>query len=273
MAIDHSSDGTDSPSSRLDRNHKLTVIRSDMAHDYFDFSLGEFVSHDSASPDFSSFEDSTSPAVDFSISTFMAINDPASSHMPAKPQTVSPQDIWMENPSAPPSSAMTYISTPGFSDYDSPHVAHSNDTSPAMHHENFDDDYETTKNFFAPLPGLDDLEDSKLSIRSRMESMGPPGSCYQSSPAQSSSRGSNSGRHSSIAGVNARKRDKPLPDITVDDPSDTIALKRARNTAAARKSRAKKMERMEDMAATIEKLEQEVERWKSIALERSGGHH
>ncbi|MCJ1475601.1 hypothetical protein MMC13_004264 [Lambiella insularis] len=273
MEPDHPSDGIDSPFSHFDMRHKLTVITSDMAHDYFDFPLGSFVPPDPTSPDFSSFEGSTSSAIDFSTPSFMAINFSASERMAANPQTVSPQDVWMENPSAPPSSAMTYMSTPGFSDYDSPHVAHSNDTSPAMYHENYDDDYESTKNFFAPLPGLDDIDESKPSVMNSIEPMGPPMSRQQSSPGQSSSRGSNSGRHSSIAGVNARKRDKPLPDIIVDDASDTIAMKRARNTAAARKSRAKKMERMEDMAATIEKLEREVERWKSIALERTGDHH
>jgi hypothetical protein len=67
--------------------------------------------------------------------------------------------------------------------------------------------------------------------------------------------------------VNARKRDKPLPPIVVDE-SDAVALKRARNTAAARKSRAKKVNEREDMEGRIAELEAEVERWKSIALGR-----
>ena len=70
---------------------------------------------------------------------------------------------------------------------------------------------------------------------------------------------------SNVAGVNARKRDKPLPPIVVDE-NDTVALKRARNTAAARKSRAKKVAERDDLEAKIADLEAQVEHWKTLAL-------
>ena len=72
-------------------------------------------------------------------------------------------------------------------------------------------------------------------------------------------------RPSTVAGVNARKRDKPLPPIVVNE-NDTIALKRARNTAAARKSRAKKVEERDLFLAEISVLKGQIEFWKDLAI-------
>jgi len=71
-------------------------------------------------------------------------------------------------------------------------------------------------------------------------------------------------KHSTVAGVGARKRDKPLPPIVVDE-NDAVALKRARNTAAARKSRMKKCVEKDDLEAKITDLEAQVEYWKNLA--------
>lgn len=86
------------------------------------------------------------------------------------------------------------------------------------------------------------------------------------------SRGS-SVKHSTVAGINAR-RSKPLPPIKFDD-ADPIAAKRARNTEAARKSRARKLERQGDMERRISDLQKEldearqlVQYWKSQAQSR-----
>ncbi|KAF8249339.1 hypothetical protein K440DRAFT_641357 [Wilcoxina mikolae CBS 423.85] len=73
-------------------------------------------------------------------------------------------------------------------------------------------------------------------------------------------------KRSSTSGI--RKRTAPLPPIVVEDPSDTVAMKRARNTLAARKSRAKKAEKMDEMEEMIERLKAEVEHWRSIALSK-----
>lgn len=55
-----------------------------------------------------------------------------------------------------------------------------------------------------------------------------------------SHRSSFSRRHSfANSGLPVGRRDRPLPTITVDDPNDKVDVKRARNTVAARKSRAK----------------------------------
>jgi hypothetical protein len=77
-------------------------------------------------------------------------------------------------------------------------------------------------------------------------------------------------RHSSVSGVNSRRRDKPLPPIIVEDANDTVAMKRARNTLAARKSRERKAQRFEELEDRIAKLEAERDHWKRIALSQSG---
>jgi hypothetical protein len=90
----------------------------------------------------------------------------------------------------------------------------------------------------------------------------------QDSPSTSPRyRSSSVHRRSLTSGI--RKR-VPLPPIVVEDPSDTVAMKRARNTLAARKSRAKKLERMEEMEAEIIQLREQVELWKERALSGQG---
>ncbi|KAI1427618.1 hypothetical protein F5Y12DRAFT_791900 [Xylaria sp. FL1777] len=60
---------------------------------------------------------------------------------------------------------------------------------------------------------------------------------------------------------------KPLPPIIVDDPTDIVHMKRARNTLAARKSRERKVQQLEELEKKITKLEQERDKWKSVAME------
>lgn len=77
---------------------------------------------------------------------------------------------------------------------------------------------------------------------------------------------STTGRKGSVTGAGVRKRTAPLPPIVVEDPSDHVAIKRARNTLAARKSREKKVKRMEEMEAQIEDLKAQVEHWKRLCM-------
>jgi hypothetical protein len=95
-----------------------------------------------------------------------------------------------------------------------------------------------------------------------------------SSPVRSPVIRGSATKHSTVAGVNARQR-KPLAPIKYDD-KDPAAVKRARNTEAARKSRAKKLERQEDMERRIQDLQQELadakrsaEYWKTMAESRA----
>lgn len=82
-----------------------------------------------------------------------------------------------------------------------------------------------------------------------------------------SPRQAESPRPSIIAGVSSRKRSAPLPAIIVEDSNDTVAVKRARNTLAARKSREKKNQKMEELCDEINRLNEQVEYWKRKALE------
>lgn len=58
-----------------------------------------------------------------------------------------------------------------------------------------------------------------------------------------------------ITAYNRKPRSTPLSPIVVDESGgDTVLVKRARNTAAARRSRARKLERMTQLEAKVEEL-------------------
>jgi hypothetical protein len=65
------------------------------------------------------------------------------------------------------------------------------------------------------------------------------------------------------------KSDKPFSPIIVENPSDTVTMKRARNTLAARKSRQRKMKQFDELERA--ELGEQRDHWGSIALRRSGG--
>lgn len=73
---------------------------------------------------------------------------------------------------------------------------------------------------------------------------------------------------SSTSGVGARRRNQPLPPIIVEDKNDTVAMKRARNTLAARKSRQKKMESFDRLQEELARMTEERDLWKARALAR-----
>ena len=73
----------------------------------------------------------------------------------------------------------------------------------------------------------------------------------------------------SVSGVKPRRRKGPLPNIELD-PNDKVAYKRARNTLAARDSRQRKLEHVTTLENRVAELEEEVVKWKEIAL--SYGH-
>lgn len=192
--------------------------------------------------------------------------------------TVSPQDLLVRDPfaSAPNSTAFTnltspstYNESPEYNDnFDvSPFVGNNQDIDQALAGDPWyplfpQDDQTTEQPKVAESPLLPE-EELQVSEHLKSNSAGRRRSGTGTSPT--------SGNHASVAGVNSRKRDKPLPPIIVDDPNDTIAMKRARNTLAARKSRQRKMQKMEELEDQIAKLEEERDHWKDIALRRNGG--
>jgi len=183
--------------------------------------------------------------------------------------TVSPQDLLVQESfmSAPNSAALTAL------------------TSPSIYNESPDfDGYDVSPNFEAadfgnpsdawyPLfpqdsngPEAANPEDSP-NAGSDADSVGHASGNSRRKPSGSPTSG---GRHAAVAGVNARKRDKPLPPIIIEDPNDVVAMKRARNTLAARKSRERKAQRFDELEDKIAKLEAERDHWKKIALSQSG---
>ena len=205
------------------------------------------------------------------FSAFESVNTPAPAQA-SDVKTVSPKDLMVDSMSAPPSGAFTELTTPGTSSFESPYQVHSSETSPMFNDEPYDDNPDHWPSLFEPMPESPAPQEPAAHYTESPRPMhaAPRMSRNDSSPgtgAQSfSSRSSHQGhRHSSVSGVTPRRgRDKPLPPIAVDE-NDMVAVKRARNTLAARKSREKRMEKMEGLAEENERLKGEIERWKGIA--------
>lgn len=195
---------------------------------------------------------------------FTAINAPTTG------VTVSPKDVFNNSNSVPPSTSFTNLTTPGSTLIETPDEDY--ETSP-LFGDNFGIDNHGADNWYslfpednAPAPFNMERTTSASSANQIVVHPGGEGnrkrhSSVMASPAPFSPPV----RHSTAAGVNARKRDKPLPPILVDE-NDQVALKRARNTAAARKSRAKKVQERDGMEERIADLEAQVEHWKSLAV-------
>lgn len=195
--------------------------------------------------------------------------------------TVSPQDLVLQDSfmSAPNSTAFTALTSPSIYN-ESPEFNDSYDVSPNFGNAEFDG---TSAEWFplfpqsevtapqkaAPVPATPApapvVENSPTSSSDDLEAA-KPSAGHQRRKSGTSPPVS---RHSSVSGVNSRRRDKPLPPIIVEDPSDTIAMKRARNTLAARKSRERKAQRFEELEEKIAKLEAERDHWKQLALNGS----
>jgi len=188
--------------------------------------------------------------------------------------TVSPQDLLVRDPfaSAPNSTAFTNLTSPSTLN-ESPEYNDNFDVSPFVGN-NADLDQALAGDPWYPLfpqedqneqPQVDQsplLPEEELEVSEQLRLSTRRRSGTGTSPP--------SGTHSSHSGVSSRKRDKPLPPIIVEDPQDTVAMKRARNTLAARKSRQRKMQRFEELEDQIAKLEAERDHWKNIALRRGG---
>ncbi|KAI1457015.1 cross-pathway control 1 [Annulohypoxylon moriforme] len=181
--------------------------------------------------------------------------------------TVSPYELHNEFfQSAPNSAAITNLTSPSLPN-DSPDYLGSYETSPLVGAN------EMEGAFFPPLFGdnssaanvgfnmgdystVDQAEDAGAT-----ETVSRPRTKSSSSPPTKT-------RGDRVAEGGITKHKKPLPDITVEDQNDSVAMKRARNTLAARKSRARKAEKMESYEKRIASLEEEVAYWKNRALSK-----
>jgi hypothetical protein len=179
--------------------------------------------------------------------------------------TVSPQDLLIQEPfmSTPNSAALTALTSPSIYN-ESPEFGDGYDVSPNFGSGDFDTG--STDAWFPLFPQANpqkpaSAEDSPTTKSEDLEVSAALGHRRKSSAASPPSS-----RPSSVAGVNSRRRDKPLPPIIIEDPSDTVAMKRARNTLAARKSRERKAARLDELEEKISKLTAERDHWRNMAL-------
>ena len=182
--------------------------------------------------------------------------------------TVSPKDLSLYDAtgSLPPSTSFTDLATPASALLSTPSDQY--ETSPMFDgnpvgNEEFWSLFpaETSEVSFPSAPAM--FRD--LSTGSGKQVIIHPGGEIRKRRSTNASPMIAGTRPSTTAGVS--KREKSLAPI-VADPEDQVAWKRARNTAAARKSRMKKVEETETYLKRIAELESEVEHWKALALLR-----
>jgi len=169
--------------------------------------------------------------------------------------TISPKDLMFDG-SVPPSGTFTDLSTPP---YDSPATFSQNpsplftdvdymgqeDWAPLFH------DASTAGNVF---DAHFDVAAALAETEKKPEPMSPAPKCLSSAKA-SPIPATGTIKHSSVSGISRARKELSPVDF---DPSDPVAAKRARNTEAARKSRAKKLERQANAERTISDLRQQI---------------
>ncbi|EKD15849.1 cross-pathway control 1 [Drepanopeziza brunnea f. sp. 'multigermtubi' MB_m1] len=195
----------------------------------------------------------SSPAVPTTYDPQMNLSSSSSTNM----DTISPSDLHRDTfGTAPNSSAFTNLTTPESQYYQSPDFGQV-DAPP------YDDRSVTGDAWFPLFP-----QDKKAEKQQTQVSESPllPEEELEVSEVLRHRRSATASTQPS-AGI--RKRDKPLAPIVVEDPHDPVAVKRARNTLAARKSRQRKMERYVELEDEIEKLKAERDHWKGMALSRN----
>lgn len=209
--------------------------------------------------------------------SFTAMNDSIAGSL-GTATTVSPKDIFNDPlASAPPSTAFTNLTSPSINE--SPYIGDSYDTSPI-----FQDGDMSSQNWFSLFPEEEKPAATTMPLERTVSNQSfAQSSSNNSSPKPAvldtaSRRKSSSANSPAILTQNSgvskpRRRKGPLPPITIEDPSDKIALKRARNTLAARESRQRKYEHVQELEKRISELEEEqkkaadeADKWKNIAL-------
>ncbi|KAF2842110.1 hypothetical protein M501DRAFT_998353 [Patellaria atrata CBS 101060] len=203
--------------------------------------------------------------------TFTPINSAGSTST----RTVSPKDLFNDPlASAPPSTAFTNLTSPDINE--SPYIADSYETSPLFQ----DNDMGHDDTWFSLFPestndkNADSMQrtDSNTSF-TQNSSAGNSPLILDSSNRRKSSAGGSPRAVQSGAISKPRRRKGTLPPIVIADPSDKVALKRARNTLAARDSRQRKFDHVQSLEKKITEIEQErddaiaeAEKWKNAFL-------
>ncbi len=190
--------------------------------------------------------------------------------------TVSPSELMRQDSfvfSNPPSTAFPHLSTPDSGYLESPAMASSGlNTSPmddalldgTLNFSELDSMPplfpQTSYDQFSQLPS-DKLHagSSFTSVNSRPSNSSSPMVRQKSSPGRPPAT-FHARKLSETAGINKAKSRKTLPEIKVDSDDDKEVAKRKKNTAAARKSRERRVAITEAMEAEIQRLRQLVYR-------------
>lgn len=226
--------------------------------------------------------DSTSMFPDSNLdfaSSWTAINGPRTVQASSNAGTVSPKDIMNDAiaMSAPSSTAFPNLSTPGSGYLESPYLGNSSlDTSPMNGDGALDADLDFT-GYSSLFPDVND-HFNKSNVQAHTSFTSTSSGYNAASPMvrQKSSPGrppssSHARKYSTTSGVRPSKQNKPLPDIVLDPNRDSKEdLKRKKNTAAARKSRQRKLATAEALQIENEKLNEEIERLKQIVYNLGG---
>ena len=198
-----------------------------------------------------------SPFDDLMASNFSVTNEPFDATASYDSSfTVSPRDVLLD--SAPPSSVFSNLTTPENGYLESPQTYINN----SPNEQDFGDDPDLWPTLF---PETEEQDQKHAAQSSPVKPYTAPAMSRTTSSGQLSSRSSHHGRMSASSGV-SKRRTQPLPPIKVDE-NDTVAVKRARNTLAARKSRQRRMEKAEELESEVQRLTQEVEMWKTRATQ------
>lgn len=172
---------------------------------------------------------------------------PINASLPSAPSTVSPKDLFMDSMSSVSSSSAFPDLTPASEMLATP------DTSPWF---NDLDKISMNENYAFPLfPEMgdeSDFPDTTPAIKRSDSKIVIAEAQYDRKISSASASPALGVKMSTTAGV--RKRQKPLPAIIVDK-EDPVAVKRARNTAAARKSRERKELHRDTLETRIAELE------------------
>lgn len=205
----------------------------------------------------------------------------ASNFTAAQPisNTVSPQELFLDNFTAPSTGATGYLSTPSLID-GTPDLS-SYDCSPAFGTMNAD---QTWPPLF-PESSNDDLGFTDEPLFGSTESLELPDLPHKPTTSLVSNTSSSATRpRSSLAspivdnadflrrtiGVtsvikSSRRATKELPPIAVEE-EDEKAVKRARNTMAARKSRQKKRDIEDALRIALEDMTAQRDKWRLLAV-------
>ncbi|KAF7846008.1 hypothetical protein BT93_L5612 [Corymbia citriodora subsp. variegata] len=182
------------------------------------------------------------------------LNSPHQAH----PLTVSPSEIFDDFgiTSAPASTAFPPLDTPQLSYMGS--TSSSFEPTPLDGYLDIDLDGEADPTMFPDLESFGEplVAQNSFGLLTDLHSAPAPSPMVR----QKSSPGRPPIVHDRKASLSAgiakayQKPRKDLPEITVDNEDDSVTAKRKKNTAAARKSRARKQETMSAMAAEIARL-------------------